>query len=61
MLATKRDHAVREMMVALRKRVECSAKIAMSTLPSRPATMRLLRKHDWPRRIFLEARAELFC
>jgi hypothetical protein len=32
MLATLCDHAMREMMVVLRKRVECSGKIAMTAL-----------------------------
>jgi hypothetical protein len=51
MLATLRDHAMRRMMVALRKRVECSAEIAMTTLPGRFSAMRLLPKHDWRRLI----------
>jgi hypothetical protein len=43
------------MMVPLSKAVECSAKIAMTALPSRLATTRLLPKHELQRRIFLDA------
>jgi hypothetical protein len=46
MPATLRGHAVRRMMVALCKRVECSAKIAMTILPGRFSAMGLLPKHD---------------
>jgi hypothetical protein len=53
MLATLRDHVVQEMMVLLPNAVECFAKIAMTALSSRLATMGLLPKHDLPRRIFL--------
>jgi len=53
MTATLRDHATSGMMVALSKGVECSAKIAMTALPSRRVTTRLLPEHDLRRRIFL--------
>jgi hypothetical protein len=55
MFAAMRDHAMREMMVLLTKGVECSAKIAMTALPSRRATTRLLPEHDLQQRIFLDA------
>jgi hypothetical protein len=57
MLATMRDHAMQGMMVLLVRGVECFAKIAMRTLPSQFAAMRLLPKQDRPRLIFLDARA----
>jgi hypothetical protein len=53
MFATLRDHAMSGMMVLLRKRVECSAKIAMPVLPRGFPAMGLLLKRDLPRRIFL--------
>jgi hypothetical protein len=40
------------MMVRLSKRVECSAKIAMTTLPEWFSTMGLLPKPDFPREHF---------
>jgi hypothetical protein len=61
MLATPRDHATSGMMVLLSKAVECSAKIAMTALPSRGAAMRLLPEHDLRRRIFLDADAARIC
>jgi hypothetical protein len=45
------------MMVSLVGSVECSAKIAMTTLRVRLAAMGLLRDRAPPRRIFLERRA----
>jgi hypothetical protein len=44
------------MMVTLWKSVECSAKIAMTTLQRGRAAMRLLPIHDLPRLIFLDDR-----
>jgi hypothetical protein len=44
------------MMVLLRKSVECSAKIAMTTLHRGRGAMCLLPIHDLPRLIFLDAR-----
>jgi hypothetical protein len=44
------------MMVLLRKSVECSAKIAMTTLRRGRRAMCLLPIHDLPRLIFLDAR-----
>jgi hypothetical protein len=44
------------MMVLLWKGVECSAKIAMTTLHGGRAAMCLLPIHDPPRLIFLDAR-----
>jgi hypothetical protein len=44
MLALMRDHVMQEMMVALSRGVECSAKIAMTVLRSRHAATRLLLK-----------------
>jgi hypothetical protein len=44
------------MMVMLWKSVECSAKIAMTTLRRGHGAMRLLPIHDLPRLIFLDAR-----
>jgi hypothetical protein len=44
------------MMVLLRKSVECSAKIAMTTLHRGRGAMCLLPIHDPPRLIFLDAR-----
>jgi len=61
MLAKLRDHAMSGMMVLLSKGVECSAKIAMTALPSRSAAMGLLPEHDWPRCIFLGAHAARIC
>jgi hypothetical protein len=55
MLATLRDHAMPRMMVMLCKRVECSAKIAMTTLSGRFSAMSLFPKPDWRRRILLDA------
>jgi len=52
MFATMRDHAMQGMMVPLAKRVECSAKIAMTVLPGRFAAIDLLPKPNSPRRIF---------
>ena len=43
-------------MVLLGKSVECSAKIAMTTLHRGRGAMRLLPIHDPPRLIFLDAR-----
>jgi hypothetical protein len=44
------------MMVLPGTGVECSAKIAMTTLPGGSGAMGLLPKHHLPRRIFLEGR-----
>src|SRR6266704_918061 len=44
------------MMVLLRNSVECSAKIAMTTLHRGRGAMCLLPIHDLPRLIFLDAR-----
>jgi hypothetical protein len=44
------------MMVMLWKSVECSAKIAMTTLHRGREAMCLLPIHDLPRLIFLDAR-----
>jgi hypothetical protein len=44
------------MMVTLWKSVECSAKIAMTTLRRGREAMCLLPIHDLPRLIFLDAR-----
>jgi hypothetical protein len=55
MFATLRDHAMRRMMVALCKRVECSAKIAMTILSGRFSAMGLFPKRDRRRRILLDA------
>jgi len=44
-------------MVAVCALVECSAKIAMTTLRINFSAMRLLLKDDWPRRIFIAGRA----
>jgi hypothetical protein len=49
------------MIVLLFWSVECSAKIAMTTLPSPLTTMRLLPDRDLPRRIFLERRVARIC
>jgi hypothetical protein len=48
------------MMVWPYKRVECSAKIAMSALRGGAAAMALLRDRDRPRCIFVEFRAREF-
>jgi hypothetical protein len=45
------------MMVLLGKSVECSAKIAMTTLRRGRGAMCLLPIHDPPRLIFLDARS----
>jgi hypothetical protein len=57
MPATMRDHAMSGMMVLPEERVECSAKIAMTALPSWLGATCLLPEHDWQRRIFLDANA----
>jgi hypothetical protein len=61
MLAMLRDHAMQGMMVLLSKGVECSAKIAMTALPSRLVTTRLLPEHDLQRRNFLSVHAMRIC
>jgi hypothetical protein len=48
------------MMVMLWKSVECSAKIAMTTLHRGRETMYLLPIHDLPRLICLDARGNKF-
>jgi hypothetical protein len=57
MITTLRDHATSGMMVLLSYGVECSAKIAMTALPSGRAATRLLPEQVWWWRIFLDARA----
>jgi hypothetical protein len=49
------------MMVRHEIGVECSAKIAMTTLHSGFVTMGLLPNHDRPRRIFLDERFLQIC
>jgi hypothetical protein len=54
-------NAMPGMMVLPFGSVECSAKIAMTTLLTRLATMGLLPDRDLPRRIFLEGRVARIC
>jgi hypothetical protein len=49
------------MMVLRKMSVECSAKIAMTTLPGEVGAMCLLPNHDLRRRIFLDAHLAQSC